>query len=245
MFGYIYETSCVIDDKRYVGKRQGKYNPNYLGSGVYLKNAIKKHGRNNFNKPIVLTYTESKKEQNECEKYFIAEYRKIFGDKGLYNLTDGGDGFSGKHTPKSREKIRLAGLGRIFTEETRKKISLSNLGKTMSKESNEKNRLAHLGEKNANFGKEKSIETKLKMRLAAIGKPKSAEHIQNMILAKSDLEFRNKMKLSRLGKKASPETKEKLRLSHLGKKQSAETIQKRRLTRRLTLLNKKLLKEIK
>jgi hypothetical protein len=43
----VYKTINLIDGKIYIGQDLNN-NPDYLGSGIYLKRAIKKHGRNNF-----------------------------------------------------------------------------------------------------------------------------------------------------------------------------------------------------
>jgi len=36
-FGYIYKTINLLDNKIYIGKKEGKFNVNYYGSGLYLK----------------------------------------------------------------------------------------------------------------------------------------------------------------------------------------------------------------
>jgi group I intron endonuclease len=43
---YIYQTKNLIDEKIYVGVHLSNdiNNDNYLGSGIHLKRAIKKHG---------------------------------------------------------------------------------------------------------------------------------------------------------------------------------------------------------
>lgn len=50
MFGYIYETTNLINGKKYIGKRKSKtfLGNGYLGSGTHLHNAIKKYGKENF-----------------------------------------------------------------------------------------------------------------------------------------------------------------------------------------------------
>ena len=48
----IYKTTCLINGKIYVGQ-DSKNNPDYLGSGIYLNRAIKKHGKENFKKEVV------------------------------------------------------------------------------------------------------------------------------------------------------------------------------------------------
>ena len=50
MYGFIYITTNNLDGKKYIGQKSYSM-PNwkrYLGSGIYLKRAIKKYGRENF-----------------------------------------------------------------------------------------------------------------------------------------------------------------------------------------------------
>ena len=51
MYGYIYKITNKINGKFYIGKH--KYtgpglDPKYMGSGVQIKNAIRKYGKENF-----------------------------------------------------------------------------------------------------------------------------------------------------------------------------------------------------
>lgn len=85
----IYKTTNLLNNKIYIGK--DVYNKsNYLGSGKYLKLAIKKYGNNNFKKEIIETVT-NKIELSEREKYWIKKYNSSNKKYG-YNLTDGGTG---------------------------------------------------------------------------------------------------------------------------------------------------------
>jgi group I intron endonuclease len=93
----IYKTTNKINNKFYIGK--DKYNnPKYIGSGIKLKNAIKKYGKCNFEKEI-LEYCDSSQELNEREIYWI---KKLDAIKCGYNMTDGGDG--GNTLIKKNEK---------------------------------------------------------------------------------------------------------------------------------------------
>ena len=66
----IYKTTNLINGKIYVGKDSND-NPNYLGSGIVLKNAIDKYGRKSFKKEILEICDLSN--INDREIYWIAK----------------------------------------------------------------------------------------------------------------------------------------------------------------------------
>lgn len=92
----IYCTTNIKNGKKYIGKDQYN-NPNYLGSGSFLKKSIKKHGRKNFKKQI-LQYCNSVDEMNEAEKYWI-EYFGAVKSQLFYNIAEGGNCYSSKYHP--------------------------------------------------------------------------------------------------------------------------------------------------
>ena len=89
MYGYIYKTTNLLNDKIYIGKKKGEFTEKYKGSGKYLKNAINKYEAENF-KVEIIEYCETLEEQNEKEKYWIDYYRNQ--NVEMYNIADGGDG---------------------------------------------------------------------------------------------------------------------------------------------------------
>lgn len=93
MYGFIYITTNRINGKRYIGQRKydrtGKWK-DYLGSGIYLKNAINKYGKENFTKEII-EECETKDKLNEQEKYWISFYDAV-NNENFYNISNGGDG---------------------------------------------------------------------------------------------------------------------------------------------------------
>ena len=113
--GYIYLTRNKKNGKVYVGKHKGKPEDSttYFGSGVALKRAIKKHGKDSFEK-FILEYTEDG-DLNELERVWISEYNSNQTGVG-YNLSEGGDGgplFKGKkHSDEVRLKISEKMKGR-------------------------------------------------------------------------------------------------------------------------------------
>lgn len=106
-YGFIYVTINKISDKKYIGKcvysRKNSWE-NYLGSGVYLKRAIKKHGKENFER-IIIDEAMSEKELRDIEEYYIDMFDAV-GSKEFYNLKTtsiGGDTFT-THPEKERTR---------------------------------------------------------------------------------------------------------------------------------------------
>lgn len=88
MYGYIYLTENLLNGKYYVGQHKSDiFDPSYLGSGLRIKRAISKYGRNSFTVKMVQEST-SAEELNRLEIEHIARFK----DKGyvLYNITTGG-----------------------------------------------------------------------------------------------------------------------------------------------------------
>lgn len=122
-YGFIYITTNKINGKKYI--RQKKYYGNhetYLGSGIALKNAINKYGRENFTRKII-EECETKEKLDEREKYWIKYYNAANSDN-FYNITNGGDGGfgSGKNSPW---------YGKHLSQETKDKLSKIKRGKTI------------------------------------------------------------------------------------------------------------------
>lgn len=87
---FIYLTTNLITNKKYIGKHYGELNDSYLGSGTLLKKAILKYGKENFSRTI-LHISENAEENNAQEKYFIKKYNAVNSNE-FYNIAEGGDG---------------------------------------------------------------------------------------------------------------------------------------------------------
>lgn len=149
---------------------------------AHLQAAWNKYGEKVFEFKI-LEHCESDY-LNEREKYHIAIYKA----RGLlYNMTDGGDGTSGRiPTIATRLKMSTAHIGHAVSESARSKISAANKGKPcalttrMSVSASHKN--IPLSEETkhrmseAQKGKVLSDEHRLKLSEAKKGKPFSLEH---------------------------------------------------------------------
>lgn len=91
MYGYIYLTTNLLNNKKYIGKHTNKtFNSKYLGSGYLLKQAVKKYGRENF-KCELLEECCDKIHLNNREIYWI-KYYNACNDPMYYNIAKGGDG---------------------------------------------------------------------------------------------------------------------------------------------------------
>lgn len=88
MFGYIYITTNIVNNKKYIGQKKGNFNPNYKGSGVVFKSALKKYGKENFIVELIENvYSEI--QINDREKFWIKQHNAVL-DKNYYNLGIGG-----------------------------------------------------------------------------------------------------------------------------------------------------------
>lgn len=122
----LYRITSQINGKAYIGitkdasRRLNEHlNTNVKGSKL-LKNAIRKHGRENF-LAEVLVVCSSQEYIQQLEKKAVA----LFNTKTPhgYNLTDGGEGIAGySHTTEAKEKIRQSSLKKRHTKETRARM---------------------------------------------------------------------------------------------------------------------------
>jgi hypothetical protein len=109
----VYKTTNLINSKIYVGSDK-KNNPNYLGSGKLLKQAIRKYGRENFIKEIIFECNNIE-ELKSKEEFWIKKLSSNIRGIG-YNISDGyfgGDVFT-NHPNKEiyRKKLRKAFIGK-------------------------------------------------------------------------------------------------------------------------------------
>lgn len=93
MYGYIYLTTNLINNKKYIGQHKSStFDLNYIGSGKVLKQAIVKDGFENF-KCELLCECFSEEELNIKEAYYISKYDAV-NSSDFYNLVPGGYGRS-------------------------------------------------------------------------------------------------------------------------------------------------------
>lgn len=158
----VYLTKNKVNSKIYIGQ-DSKNNPNYLGSGVLIKKAIRKYGKSNFKK-IILCHCKSKRDLDDKELYFQDLYLHCFQPNG-YNISIGqGDSISNNPSKpticKKRSKNQLGKnnnfFGKKHTKDAKRRMSLSKKSK-------------YVGKGNPNFGKTHSIKTRKKISKALRG----------------------------------------------------------------------------
>lgn len=95
----VYETTNKISRKKYIGVHKCvDYDDFYLGSGTYIKQAVKKHGNENFYRTIIEVYDNSEDAFKKEEELVNDE---IVESDNYYNLVTGGKrGGTAKDTGK-------------------------------------------------------------------------------------------------------------------------------------------------
>jgi len=132
MLHFIYKTTNNINGKYYIGVHStNDINDGYLGSGLVLKDAIKKYGKDNFTREIV-EYFSSVEEAYNKEKELVNE--DFVSLQETYNLKIGGAG---------------GYIGKDFYEQ----YSIDRKNYKHSVETIDKIRQSKLGEKNPFYGK--------------------------------------------------------------------------------------------
>ncbi|PCJ96790.1 MAG: hypothetical protein COA52_00865 [Hyphomicrobiales bacterium] len=205
-YNFVYKVTNLVNGKIYIGKRStNDLNDGYLGSGLLIKKAILKYGKENFKREIISFHDTSENALKEEEKIVDEEFIR---HKRNYNLCVGGKGTWPPSalifTKERREKISKSLSGRIVTEDTRNKLS-----KNISGENNpyhkSKNR------KNPMQGKKHSLKTK------------------EIMSKKSKKRLSNKENHPMFNKCHSIETKKKIADKNRGLKHSENSKNKRRM----------------
>ncbi len=105
-YHYIYKITCSINNKFYIGMHStDNLEDNYMGSGTYLRNSIKKYGRENFVKEI-LEFFQDRNSLAEREKEIVNE--EILKCRECMNIKPGG--FGGCSKGHQAKMGKLGGL---------------------------------------------------------------------------------------------------------------------------------------
>lgn len=126
----------------YIGKHTSNtFCEEYLGSGKTLKKALKKYGRENFSKELIV-WAKTYEELDNEEKRIIAEYKNKYG-RDCYNIAAGGDGGDVYlHNPEEKtkfiKKMTKINRERCSTDEFRKAASKRMIERYSTRESRER-----------------------------------------------------------------------------------------------------------
>ena len=190
----VYKTTNLVNNKIYIGVHSTK-NPNdsYLGSGVALKRAIEKHGKENFTKEVLFIF-ESKQEAFAKETELVTDEFRSRDD--TYNMDTGGHHgpslpgylnpmFGRNHTAEAKNLISVKNKGKtggIRSEYHRQRIRETNSNRILSNESKERLRRAA----------QENIKKAIKAAQNPEALAKRAKNCSKTKLSKRDLEPKRK-----------------------------------------------------
>lgn len=156
--------------KKYFGitsrpvEERWKNGDGYRNQMVFWR-AIKKYGWDNFLHEIIidnLTEEEAKKKEIELIALYKTNCNRYRNPAYGYNMTDGGEGTSGRPlTEETRKKISESLIGREMSQESRKKMSESKKGISFTEEHKKKISEGQLGKKYSEETKKKISESKI------------------------------------------------------------------------------------
>ncbi len=176
----VYLTTNLVNGKLYVGQTNGNRN-NYLGSGLLIMKAIKKYGKDNLSKQV-LVRCNSQEELDEQEIFWIQALHTLQPEG--YNIENGGNGV-GKISEGTKRKLSEVNSGkslkhkfdcpcgvcqairgeyknRTISEETKMKISEAQKGRPPT--------FGMLGKKHSKKSKRKMQKPKTEEAKRKIGK---------------------------------------------------------------------------
>lgn len=206
MHHYFYEIRNKLNGKIYRGIHSTEnLEDGYLGSGVGIRAAVKKYGKENFTKTILKEFNT----REEAAAYEQANVDLSFiNRKDTYNQITGG------------EKYQI--LGSKLSEEAKQKISESKIGVPRTEEANRKNSEARKQERWVHLD---STGEKLKIHVSELESYINAGWKRGMGHVRSE-EFKEKARKAHLGKKLTQEHIEAIRKGNTGRTFSSEHKQK-------------------
>ena len=155
----VYKITNKINGKYYIGvhKTMDPYD-DYMGSGIAVKKAIKKHGKQNFSKEILLT-TECKEEAYKHEHVLTENYIV----SNTYNMKRGGvGGFTRENALKGNASALAKLTKKQLSENGKKGYVAANIDPI---ECGRKGGLANKGKPKSEEHKQKLRETWIRKKL--------------------------------------------------------------------------------
>ena len=116
---YVYLITNKINGRKYVGSsRKSQIDENYYGSGKVIKDALKKYGKENFQRDILW---EGKGNARDIETYFLKKINAA-NNPLYYNLTNDARG-NNLHKEETKKTVSEKLTGKKFSKERCENIS--------------------------------------------------------------------------------------------------------------------------
>jgi group I intron endonuclease len=111
-YDYVYITTNLVNGKSYIGDHHTtNLKDTYLGSGSLIGKAIKKYGKENFEKQILEQFN-TKKEAFDAQEKYIIKYNTLTPNG--YNISPkGGHQVKDSVSEESKQKMKIAAHNRI------------------------------------------------------------------------------------------------------------------------------------
>ena len=227
----IYRTVNTLTGKEYIGVHStNDLDDGYIGTGKYIGRAIKKYGKDIFERQI-LSFHKDRSAALQRERALVN--RKYLNETHTYNIRIGGEGgfAAGKHHPHygkprseaTKRKIGEKSRGRIASPETLHRLSVATSGRNNPM-------YGKRGKNSPLYGRKHSDESKRKMSEALKGRTFSDETKRKMSEARRGKlhteETRRKMSEAKMGEKNAHFGKRGIECSWYGSKRSEETRRK-------------------
>jgi hypothetical protein len=178
----IYKTTNLVNGRQYIGK-DTRNKPSYFGSGLLLKKAIQKYGKENFKKEII-EVCSSQEELIEREEYWL-NYYDAGNNPMFYNIHNHSNGapsgtkhpfYGKKHSNETLKKLSelQSGenhhfYGKNLSDDHKKRISKTKTGKSISYEIRKKISKSNTGKNNSMYGKSKEDSPAFKGYVICVG----------------------------------------------------------------------------
>ena len=190
----VYKTTNIVNKKFYIGVHRTPQELDlYLGSGLILRLAVSKYGRENFVRETLFVF--------DCKVDAYNKERELVDptDPMSMNLRNGGDGGFEWVTPLMRQKGGFATAKQLTEEQRAHRDERLRLGRSLSPLHKKgwhhteevKERMSH-----AHLGVKKSEETRTKMSVARKGAKLSDEHRLKLTGSREPLSEGTKRKMS-------------------------------------------------
>jgi len=128
MIHIVYKTVNKINGRFYIGKhsQHDEGFDGYLGSGIAIKQAIKKYGRDNFIRETLFVTDD----ELECYRKELELVGTHHESSLCYNMREGGEGFTTGNNPKTGKNRGIDNpmFGKKHSEETKQRIAEAHQG---------------------------------------------------------------------------------------------------------------------